>query len=150
MFGDIALNFLVDETGICRCHGQLSPIRSSSGDIARITDELQCIQQRIAIWKATKKGERPLRPRFGCCIRDYIHEPLTGSRLLDLKADLQRDLSSLFPEMTVKVLKVESWERNSVNIETMIGNYEIEIPANAEELAKLDSMLQRALSDLNM
>ena len=78
------------DNGFCRCHGALSPVRTANGDIARVTNPLECIYQRIGVWLGTKKGERPLHPRFGCCIRDYMNEPLTMSKLKDLKGQEKR------------------------------------------------------------
>lgn len=149
-FGDVRLNMLVDVDGYNKCHGQLSPTHSSNGDIDRVTEIIDCMNQRVAIWKATKKGERPLHPNFGCCIRDYLNEPLTGSRLLDLKSDVQIELSALFPEFNVKVTQVTSSARNQVDIESTIGNFDIVIPANAGELQALNNSLNQALSDLRM
>ncbi len=151
-FGDTAINFLVDEEGLCRCHGLLSPIHSSNGDVARVTDELKCIQQRIAMWKATRKGQRPLSSWFGCCIRDYINEPLTAGKLRDLRADIEKELKWLFEDegFEVKNVKVESWERNTVNITAMIGNYSMEIPASSNELFRLNSQMRQAMQDLGI
>jgi len=58
---------MVFDNGNCRCHGQLSPVHSSNGDIARVTplvskegdiDYTDCIMQRLGIWLAVRKGER--------------------------------------------------------------------------------------------
>jgi phage baseplate assembly protein W len=149
-FGDIRVNMLVDEDGMCRCHGLLSPIHSSNGDIDRVTEELECILQRIAIWKATKKGERPLSPHFGCCVRSYFNEPLTGSRLLDLRADCERDLKDLFPDFPVRNVMVNSFERNSVTISATVASYNLTIPSDATELSKLSAQLHQTLKSLGM
>lgn len=149
-FGDIALNWMVDEMGMNRCHGMLSPSRTPSGDIAHVTDPEMCIFQRIAVWKATKKGERQFNGNIGCCIRDYINEPLTQSRLLALQKDVERELKQVFPEMDVVVSRVRSDYRNQVTIETTIGNFDLEISSNSEELDRMHTDLQRALSDLRL
>jgi phage baseplate assembly protein W len=79
----------------------------------------------------TKKGERPPHPRFGCCIRDYINEPLTQSRLLDLKGQIEYELQELFPEYTVSNVRVQVPERNTIKVEAVIGNSPIEFLGNA-------------------
>jgi len=150
------------DNGNCRCHGVLSPVHSSNGDIARVTplidtegdiDYTDCIMQRLGIWLAVRKGERPLFPNFGSCISDYINEPLTYSKLLDLKGQIERELKrDVFPEDTFKVsnVKVEVPARNEVRVSANIGNYAVEFLGNAATLSRLESQLARALSDLGM
>ena len=148
-FGDVRLNMLFDN-GFCRCHGALSPARTANGDIARVTNPLECIYQRIGVWLGTKKGERPLHPRFGCCIRDYMNEPLTMSKLKDLKGQIEYELQELFPEYTISKVRVTVPERNTINVEAQIGNYSVKFLGNAATLNKLRSQLNAALKDLGM
>jgi phage baseplate assembly protein W len=148
-FGDVRLNMLFDN-GFCRCHGALSPTRTANGDIARVTNPLECIYQRIGIWLGTKKGERPLHPLFGCCIRDYINERLTQSRLLDLKGQIEYELQELFPEYTVSNVRVLVPERNTIKVDAVVGNSPVEFLGNAATLNKLNSQLNAALKDLGM
>ena len=161
LFGDIQLNMTFDN-GTCRCHGQLSPNRTSSGDIARVTpitdkegntDYTDCIMQRLGIWLAVKKGERPLFPNFGCCIRDYINEPMTYSKLLDLQGQVERELrNDVFPEkeFTVSNVRVEPIARGEIRVSANVGNYAVEFLGNAAAINSLESQLARALSDLGM
>ena len=141
---------MVFDNGFCRCHGQLSPKRTASGDIARVTTELDCIYQRLGIWLAVKKGERPLHPNFGCCIWQYINEPMTYSILQALKGQIERELKELFPEYKISNLRVTVPERNAVSISAVIGIYPVEFLGNAATLNKLSSQLNRALRDLGM
>ena len=89
-FGDVKMNSEINEAGECRCHGLWSPMRTANGGIARVTEEHECILQRIKVWLAVKKGERPLFPNFGCCIRSYINKPLTMAIVKELIQDLRR------------------------------------------------------------
>jgi phage baseplate assembly protein W len=148
-FGDIRLNMLFDD-GLCRCHGLLSPARTANGDIARVTNELDCIYQRIGIWLGCKKGERPIHPNFGCCIRDYINEPMTLSKLKALRGQVEAELKEIFPEYTISNLRVTVPERNSVKIEAQVGSYPVEFLGNAATLNKLNTQLNAALKDLGM
>lgn len=162
VFGDIALNWMVDETGMNRCHGMLSPPRTPSGDIARMrltaqpgTPEYEaqvrnCINQRIAVWKATKKGERAFNGQLGCCLRDYFNEPLTASNLLKVQKQVEWELGQILPEMNVRDVKVRTDARNQVTIESIIGNFEVEFATNPEELDRLHTDLQRAMGDLRI
>jgi len=161
-FGDIALNNEVDEEGYNRCHGVYSPARTPPGDIARLvvtavpgTPEYEaqvrkCIYQRIAIWKATKKGERQFNGRLGCCIRDYFNTPLTATRLIDLRDDVEKELKQIFPEFNVVNVRVRSDARNSVTIESVIGNFDIVFSSNPSELEENHDQMSRAMKGLNV
>lgn len=148
-FGDIKLNMVFDN-GSCRCHGQLSPVRTISGDVARVTDPLECIYQRLGIWLATKKGERPLHPEAGCCIREYYNAPLTGSKLLDLEGEITAELIDIFPEYDVQSVDVTSPDRNTVKITATIGESDVEFLVNPGEISRLEAQFSRVLSDLGM
>lgn len=144
------MNWEVGEDGVCRCHGKWSPRRTSSGDIARITEEQACITQRIEVWLAVKKGERPLFPNFGCCIRSYINKPLTMSILKALKGEIQAELEDLFEEYEVYNLRVTVPERNTIKVQVNIGTVAVEFLGNAAALNELNSRLKAALSSLGM
>jgi len=148
-FGDIALNMDWDE-GLCRCHGRLSPRRTTNGDVAVITDELQCIMQRIAIWMATERGERPLHPDAGCCIRDFFNATMTSANLLDLKAQLRAELADVFPEFRMIEVEVRPLSRNEVQIKANIGNFDIEIIGNPGEVRSLQSHLNQVMQELRI
>jgi len=149
-FGDIKINMAINEDGVCRCHGLLSPARTATGDIARVTKEHECVLQRIAIWLAVKKGERPLHPNFGCCIRSYINRPMTVSILKSLKGEIQAELEELFPEYQVSNLRVNVPARNEISIKVNIGAYPVDFLGNAAILNELNMVLNRALKDLGM
>jgi phage baseplate assembly protein W len=106
--------------------------------------------QRIAIWLAVKKGERPLHPNFGCCIRSYINKPLTMSLVKELKGRIQSELEELFPEYTVSNLRITVPERNTINIKAIIGSYPVEFLGNPASLNELNTRLNEALRDLGM
>jgi len=148
-FGDVKMSG-VFENGECRCHGRWGPVRTSSGDVARVTKEQECIMQRIQVWLSVKKGERPLFPNFGCCIRSYMNKPLTMSVLKALKGEIQAELEELFPEYTVSNLRVTVPARNEIDIKANIGAYPVEFLGTAATLNELNSRLNEALKDLGM
>ncbi len=149
-FGDVKTNGVFDN-GFCRCHGLWDLMRTAYGDIARVTDPQECIYQRIQVWLACKKGERPLHPNFGCCIRDYMNEPLTISLLKELKGKVEYELQhDVVPELTVSNVRIQVPERNTIQVEARIGNYDIKFQGNEATLNKLRSQLNSALRDLGM
>jgi len=149
MFGDVKMSG-VFENGICRCHGRWSPVRTSSGDVARVTKEQDCIMQRIQVWLSVKKGERPLFPNFGCCIRSYMNMPMTMSILKALKGQIQAELEELFPEYTVSNLRITVPARNEIDTKVNIGAYPVEFLGNAASLNEMNTRLNAALKDLGM
>lgn len=150
IFGDIKINAMIGEDGVCRCHGLMSPARTAAGDIARVTKEQDAIKQRIMIWLAVKKGERPLHPYFGCCIRSYMNKPLTMSIIKSLRGEIQAELEELFPEYVVSNLRVTVPERNSIDIKAVINGHPVEFLGNEANLNLLNTRLNTALSDLGM
>lgn len=148
-FGDVKLNMIFDD-GFCRCHGRLSPVRTPHGDIARVTDIVDCIYQRIGIWLATKKGERPLHPNFGCCIRDYINEPLTVATLKALRGHIEAELKEIFPEFEVRNVTVSVQERNTIEVRAYVGDVQIQFAGNEATLSRLNAQLREAMKDLKM
>jgi hypothetical protein len=91
-----------------------------------------------------------LNPRLGCCIKDYFNQPLTYSKLLDLRGDLERELKAVFPEFKVSGVKVEVPERDTVKVSATIGETEIEFLGNPATISSLESHLSRVLADLGM
>jgi phage baseplate assembly protein W len=118
--------------------------------MARVTKPIDCIYQRIGIWLATAKGERPLHPNFGCCLRDVMNETLTISRLKALKGQIESELQEIFPEYTISNVRVTVPERNTIQCEAQIGTYSVEFLGNPAELNRLRSQLNSALRDLGM
>jgi len=148
-FGDIKLNLDFD-LGVCRCHGRLSPVRMPNGDVAKVTDKEECILQRLGIWLALSKGERPLFPHTGCCIREYINKPMTRSNMYDLRASLYRELSDVFPELEVKRVEVFPLDRYSIQINAIVGDTNLVLVVNNQSMAGLQKALEKVMSDLNI
>lgn len=149
-FGDVKMNTEIYQDGLCRCHGLWSPVRTPNGDIARVTKERECILQRIMVWLSVKKGERPLFPNFGCCIRSYINKPLSVAVLKELKGQIQSELEELFPEYQVQNLRITVPERNAIRIEAYVGTVAVDFLGTAATLNELNTRLNSALSDLGM
>jgi phage baseplate assembly protein W len=113
-------------------------------------DYSSCIQQRIAVWLATKKGERPIHPHFGCCIRDYMHTPLTIALVKEIRGKVERELKELFPETSVSMVKVEVPERNTIKVSAVVGDTSVTVTADGETLTKLNTQLRAAMRSLGM
>jgi hypothetical protein len=148
-FGDIKLNLDFD-LGVCRCHGRLSPVRTPNGDVAKVLHTEECLLQRLGIWLALSKGERPLFPYTGCCIREYVNKPLTKSNLYDLRANLYRELSDVFPELEIKKVEVTPIDRYSIQINAIIGDVDIVLAVSGQDLSVLQRALNKVMSDLHM
>ena len=66
----------------------------------------------------TKKGERPMRPSFGCIIWDLLMDPATGEVEKLAKEDIQRILKK-DPRVAEKKVKVIVLD-NSISAEVVI------------------------------
>lgn len=89
------------------CHDSIDLVTTVTGDLALTKDETENNRQRLLMWLATPKGER-LDPSIGCCLHDYFHAKMTGSIYRQLELDIESDLKSVFPEMTISDIAVEN------------------------------------------
>lgn len=87
----------------------------------------QCVLRDLQNELYTQKGERPMRPNFGCIIWDLLMDPATGQVEKLAKEDIQRILKRdpRVAEKQVKVLVLD----NSISAEVIIDV----IPFNSVE-----------------
>ena len=104
--GDLLGNFNL-HSGRVGCHSAWDLITTVSGDIALTRDAAENNRQRLLMWLATPKGER-LDPTLGCCIHDYFHQKITSDLPRRLELDMRADLLSVFPELSIRNIKIVS------------------------------------------
>jgi len=149
-FGDMRFNGKIFETGICRCHGWGDLVLNSQGDIDVVTDEEECITQRIIIWMGTHKGER-LDPTIGCVIHDYMHKPITSQNMKHLRSDALYQLQSIFPDYDVKidlVINQDEDQRNKVTMYAWIGKFEVSLRVDKEGFKELYEQVRTTLREM--
>ncbi|MFA5452382.1 MAG: hypothetical protein WC248_02260 [Candidatus Methanomethylophilaceae archaeon] len=119
--GDLLTNFSL-RGGLYRCHSMWDLVTTITGDLALTKDEAENNRQRLLMWLALPKGERPDSPSLGCCLHDYFHAKIDGATIRRLRLDVSSDLKSVFPDLDIKNTSVESIGSTSTgNREIMIG-----------------------------
>ncbi len=90
---------------------------NASGTIALNSEDRE-IEQAMRLILATAPGERPMRPKFGCGIHDYVFAPAdvnTGGRIA---VEVKRALAFWEPRVEVKSVdvSVDEVDRNTLYI----------------------------------
>lgn len=94
-------------------------LEPATGRIATIADE-EDIKQSIRIILGTAKGERAMRPNFGCGIHDLVHSVIDMATMAQIKRDVAGALRLY--EARIDVLAVSVDSSNYLN-----GKLEVEI-----------------------
>lgn len=93
-------------------HGWQYPVATdASGGIALIGEERD-LERAMRIILATAPGERPMRPRFGCAIHDYVFAPADANTAGQLALEVRRSLAFWEPRVEVKEVQVSVDEVN--------------------------------------
>lgn len=89
------------------------PLRTTaSGALATVGDD-QELREAMRLILGTAKGERPMRPEFGCGIHDLIFAP-ANSTTAGLAADeVRRSLSRWEPRVDVEDVTISYDEQNT-------------------------------------
>ena len=136
--GDLLSNFNL-HSWLVGCHSAWDLMTTVTGDLALTRDEAENNRQRLLMWMALPKGER-LNPSLGCCLHDYFHEKITGNIGRRIELDLKKDLTALFPNLSIKNIAVDSITPLSggiheMQIEVSLGDDSFQFVANWNEIA---------------
>jgi uncharacterized protein len=96
------------------------PDTSPSGGIALVTRERE-IEQAIQIILLTHPGERPMRPRFGCPLRDFMFRSADNSTAIELSLAVKSAVMQWEPRVDVVDVVVSPGgdERNRLDIQVI-------------------------------
>lgn len=91
---------------------------TSSGGIALASSD-QELEQAIRIILSTAKGERPMRPEFGCAIHDYVFDPADLNTAGRIKSAVEAALAMWEPRIDVSSVEVtvDAIRRNCLYID---------------------------------
>jgi len=91
---------------------------SSGGGIALASSDAE-LEQAIHLILGTAKGERPMRPEFGCAIHDYVFDPADLNTAGRLKSAVEAALAMWEPRIDVLNVdvSVDVVQRNCMYIE---------------------------------
>jgi phage baseplate assembly protein W len=76
------------------------PTTDATGGIALVTRERE-IEQAIRLILGTARGERPMRPEFGCRIHDHVFGPANGATAGQIAYDVREALERWEPRIAV-------------------------------------------------
>jgi uncharacterized protein len=83
----------------------------ASGSIALIGEERD-LERSMRIILATAPGERPMRPKFGCAIHNYVFAPADANTAGQLALEVKKSLAFWEPRIEVKSVQVSVDEVN--------------------------------------
>lgn len=100
----------------------------ASGSIALNAND-QELEQAIRLILTTAPGERPMRPRFGCGIHDFVFAPADANTAGRLSVEVKRALTFWEPRIEVKSVEVsvDQYARNTLYINILYekkGSYD--------------------------
>ena len=100
----------------------------ASGSIALNSND-QELEQAIRLILTTAPGERPMRPRFGCGIHDFVFAPADANTAGRLSVEVKRALTFWEPRIEVKSVdvSVDQYARNTLYINILYekkGSYD--------------------------
>jgi phage baseplate assembly protein W len=75
------------------------------GGIALVRRE-QELEQAMRLILSTYPGERPMRPEFGCRLRDYVFRPVNMQTVAELINEVQRALLRWEPRVDIELVNV--------------------------------------------
>lgn len=109
------------DSGVIKCHSTTDCELTSSGDLALILNEDDSFRQRLLIWLAVPQGEL-FDPDAGCPVYDFFHTKLTSSDLQALSNALKNSFTYLFPELSVRKVKITKTDYSTLFVEIYAGN----------------------------
>lgn len=82
------------------------PVAIDMGGQIRMSEYEEDIKEAIRIILGTAKGERVMRPDFGCGIHDLVFAPINNTTVMLVEKDVQDTLTQW--ESRIELLKVEA------------------------------------------
>ncbi len=99
------------------------PTTDATGGIALVTRERE-VDQAIRLILGTARGERPMRPEFGCRIHDHVFGPANGATAGQIAFDVREALERWEPRIVVLEVGV-SYDRIEAGTLYVDVSYEI-------------------------
>lgn len=86
--------------------GWAFPLGFNANGAVELASGSRKLEQAMRLILSTYPGERPMRPEFGCRLRDYVFESATLDRAAELSATVQAALLRWEPRVTVTAVSV--------------------------------------------
>jgi uncharacterized protein len=81
--------------------GWAFPIRADTASRIALVSEAREIEESVRLILGTSRGERPMRPEFGCGIQDYVFAPVNADTIGSIARDVTQSLRSWEPRIEV-------------------------------------------------
>jgi uncharacterized protein len=82
---------------------------SATGGIALVRGDTELVQA-MRLILSTYPGERPMRPDFGCRLRDFVFRATTLDTIAELTGEVRRSLLRWEPRVTIENVRVTTQE----------------------------------------
>ncbi len=94
------------------------PDVNTRGGIALVSHERE-IEQAIQIIVTTYPGERPMRPRFGCKMRDFVFRSADNATAAELAVEVRHAVRQWEPRVDVHdvIVRPDADHRNRLDVE---------------------------------
>lgn len=92
----------------------------SNGAIATVGGTAN-LEKAMRIVLLTYPGERPMRPKFGCRLRDYLFDGISTETLVAIEGEVRRSLRSCEPRVRVDAVDVSAQESRHGRVDIEIG-----------------------------
>jgi uncharacterized protein len=86
------------------------PLRVDARGALALSRDAQDIEEAIRVVVGTARGERPMRPEFGCDIHDYVFETIDAYTLGRLDRAIRRALERWEPRIDVVDVVIDTSE----------------------------------------
>lgn len=87
--------------------GWAFPLQTSAAGGLALASGATRIEQSIWLILATARGERPMRPEFGCNLHDYVFAPADATTAGLIARDVHQALRRWEPRIEVRSVEVE-------------------------------------------
>ena len=81
--------------------GWAFPVSTASGGGIALAHGTEDLEQAIRLILGTAKGERPMRPEFGCAIHDYVFAPADITTAGQIAYEVKRAVEQWEPRVSV-------------------------------------------------
>lgn len=81
-------------------------VNGDDGLFQNVKTTIEAIKQDVEAFIFTNKGERMMRPTFGCSIRKYLFDPSDDALQTSLQSEISEGLKKYFPFVQLKEVSV--------------------------------------------
>lgn len=96
---------------------------------------IELLKSNLTQFLKTERGERFMKPDFGCNLRKYLMEPLDSTLFNEVKTEIYESVNKYFDKLSISKLQVFERGDNGMNVELFCS-------LKTEELVKFNTQIQ--------